>query len=511
MTNKVSVGKKAIGAGEPVYIIAEIGINHNGDIEIAKQLMDVAVETGCDAVKFQKRTPEICVPEEQKSIPRETPWGSMTYFEYKKRIEFEQKEFEQIDAYAKKIGIDWFASPWDVPSVDFLEGFNVPCQKIASACLTDSELLTAINKTKTTTILSTGMSSMQEIDTAVSLLSDVPLVIAQATSTYPAEATELNLRVIQTFADKYKVPVGYSGHERGLQVTIAAVALGATFIERHITLDRSMWGTDHSASLEPEGLKKLVRDIRIIELALGDGKKKVYDSEVPVRAKLRRVPDRRQSRVRKPSTKAMPRSAFAETSDESSVRSRPANDQPTSERRASYRRRPVRRATPPRCDSRRRSATSATPLDALRPGSKPARRTRRRTAYVGETNRIRTSLLRGKAEGGRRKADAEAVTFPLPHSPFHSPLVSLDLGKVLGHVPVADAEDGQTSAHFLDLLRRRATAVANDQRIVERITAQGRRELDRCRIVMQRTGIEQHQVEMFAKPIERIGQEAVPR
>jgi sialic acid synthase SpsE len=289
MTNKVSVGKKAIGAGEPVYIIAEIGINHNGDIEIAKQLMDVAVETGCDAVKFQKRTPEICVPEEQKSIPRETPWGSMTYFEYKKRIEFEQKEFEQIDAYAKKIGIDWFASPWDVPSVNFLEGFNVPCQKIASACLTDSELLTAINKTKTTTILSTGMSSMQEIDKAVSLLNDVPLAIAQATSTYPAEASELNLRAIQTFAEKYKVPVGYSGHERGLQVTIAAVALGATFIERHITLDRSMWGTDHSASLEPEGLKKLVRDIRIVELALGDGKKKVYESEIPIRAKLRRV------------------------------------------------------------------------------------------------------------------------------------------------------------------------------------------------------------------------------
>jgi sialic acid synthase SpsE len=289
MTNKVSVGKKAIGAGEPVYIIAEIGINHNGDIAIAKQLMDVAVETGCDAVKFQKRTPEICVPEEQKSIPRETPWGTMTYFEYKKRIEFEQPEFEQIDAYAKKIGIDWFASPWDVPSVDFLESFNVPCQKIASACLTDSELLTAINKTKTTTILSTGMSSIEEIDKAVSLLNNVPLAIAQATSTYPAEASELNLRALQTFAEKYKVPVGYSGHERGLQVTIAAVALGATFIERHITLDRSMWGTDHSASLEPEGLKKLVRDIRIVELALGDGKKKVYDSEIPIRAKLRRV------------------------------------------------------------------------------------------------------------------------------------------------------------------------------------------------------------------------------
>ena len=289
MTNNVAVGNKTIGVGEPVYVIAEIGINHNGDIEIAKQLMDVAVETGCDAVKFQKRTPEICVPEEQKSIPRETPWGSMTYFEYKKRIEFEQPEFEQIDAYAKKIGIDWFASPWDVPSVDFLESFDVPCQKIASACLTDSELLTAVNKTKTTTILSTGMSSIEEIDKAVSLLNDVPLAIAQATSTYPAEASELNLRAIQTFAEKYKVPVGYSGHERGLQVTIAAVALGATFIERHITLDRSMWGTDHSASLEPEGLKRLVRDIRIVELALGDGKKKVYDSEIPIRAKLRRV------------------------------------------------------------------------------------------------------------------------------------------------------------------------------------------------------------------------------
>jgi sialic acid synthase SpsE len=289
MTNNVAVGSKTIGVGEPVYVIAEIGINHNGDIEIAKQLMDVAVETGCDAVKFQKRTPEICVPEEQKSIPRETPWGSMTYFEYKKRIEFEQPEFEQIDAYAKKIGIDWFASPWDVPSVDFLESFDVPCQKIASACLTDSELLTAVNKTKTTTILSTGMSSIEEIDKAVSLLNNVPLAIAQATSTYPAEASELNLRAIQTFAEKYKVPVGYSGHERGLQVTIAAVALGATFIERHITLDRSMWGTDHSASLEPEGLKKLVRDIRIIELALGDGKKKVYDSEIPIRTKLRRV------------------------------------------------------------------------------------------------------------------------------------------------------------------------------------------------------------------------------
>jgi len=289
MTSCISIGDKNIGAGQPVYIIAEIGINHNGDINIAKQLMDVAAESGCDAVKFQKRTPEICVPEEQKSIPRETPWGTMTYFDYKKRIEFGHDEFEQIDGYAKRLGIAWFASPWDVPSVEFLESFKVPCQKIASACLTDSELLQAVNKTGTTTILSTGMSSVEEIDKAVSILSDVPLAIAQATSTYPAEPAELNLRAIQSFSDKYQVPIGYSGHERGLQVTIAAVALGASFIERHITLDRSMWGTDHSASLEPEGLKKLVRDIRIVELALGDGKKKVYDSEIPIRAKLRRV------------------------------------------------------------------------------------------------------------------------------------------------------------------------------------------------------------------------------
>ena len=273
MSRTVPVGNKHIGVGQPVYVIAEIGINHNGDIEIAKQLMDVAVEAGCDAVKFQKRTPEICVPEEQKNIPRDTPWGMMTYFEYKERIEFGQSEFEQIDAYAKKIGVDWFASPWDVPSVEFLEEFNVPCQKVASACLTDSELLAALDKTGTTTILSTGMSSIEEIDLVVSRLTHVPLAIAQATSTYPAEPAELNLRAIQTFSEKYDVPVGYSGHERGLQVTIAAVALGATFIERHITLDRSMLGTDHSASLEPEGLKKLVRDIRVTELALGDGKR----------------------------------------------------------------------------------------------------------------------------------------------------------------------------------------------------------------------------------------------
>lgn len=289
MTKSVQVNGKSIGSTSPVYVIAEIGINHNGDIEIAKKLMDVAAQSGCDAVKFQKRTPEICVPEDQKSVLRETPWGTMTYFDYKKRIEFEDTEFKIIDAHAKKLNIDWFASPWDVPSVDFLEKFDVPCHKIASACVTDAELLSAINKTKKTTILSTGMSSIDEIDKAVATLVDVPLAIAQSTSTYPCVASELNLRALISLAERYNVPTGYSGHEHGLQATIAAVALGATFIERHITLDRSMWGTDHSASLEPAGLQRLVRDIRIVEEALGDGVKQVYPSEIPVRAKLRRV------------------------------------------------------------------------------------------------------------------------------------------------------------------------------------------------------------------------------
>ena len=289
MTKSVQVNGKSIGSTSPVYVIAEIGINHNGDIEIAKKLMDVAAQSGCDAVKFQKRTPEICVPEDQKSVLRETPWGTMTYFDYKKRIEFEDAEFKMIDTHAKKLNIDWFASPWDVPSVDFLEKFDVPCHKIASACVTDTELLLAINRTKKTTILSTGMSSIDEIDKAVATLVDVPLAIAQSTSTYPCVASELNLRALISLGERYNVPTGYSGHEHGLQATIAAVALGATFIERHITLDRSMWGTDHSASLEPAGLQRLVRDVRIVEEALGDGVKQVYPSEIPVRAKLRRV------------------------------------------------------------------------------------------------------------------------------------------------------------------------------------------------------------------------------
>jgi sialic acid synthase SpsE len=288
VTTHISIGSRQIGEGQPVYVIAEIGINHNGDLEIAKKLMDVAASAGCDAVKFQKRTPELCVPEEQKSQIRETPWGTMTYLEYKERTEFGQQEYQQIDTYAKQLGIHWFASPWDLPSVDFLLTFDPVCIKVASASLTDDALLKKLVASGVPLILSTGMSTMDEIDHAATVVKSSQYALAHATSTYPCQPSELNLRMISTLKDKFQVPIGYSGHETGLATTLAAVAMGATFIERHITLDRAMWGTDHSASVEPTGLDRLVRDIRNIELAFGDGVKRVFDSELPVRAKLRR-------------------------------------------------------------------------------------------------------------------------------------------------------------------------------------------------------------------------------
>ena len=288
MTTHISIGSRQIGEGQPVYVIAEIGINHNGDLEIAKNLMDVAASAGCDAVKFQKLTPELCVPEEQKSQIRETPWGTMTYLEYKERTEFGQQEYQQIDTYAKQLGIHWFASPWDLPSVDFLLTFDPVCIKVASASLTDDALLKKLVASGVPLILSTGMSTMDEIDHAATVVKSSQYALAHATSTYPCQPSELNLRMISTLKDKFQVPIGYSGHETGLATTLAAVAMGATFIERHITLDRAMWGTDHSASVEPTGLDRLVRDIRNIELAFGDGVKRVFESELPVRAKLRR-------------------------------------------------------------------------------------------------------------------------------------------------------------------------------------------------------------------------------
>jgi N-acetylneuraminate synthase len=288
-TPSATIGARQIGAGRPTYVIAEIGINHNGDLSNALALINHAVQAGCDAVKFQKRDPEVCVPPDQRDVMRETPWGFMSYLDYRYKVEFGVEEYDEIDAHCKEVGIDWFASPWDVPSVDFLERYEPVAYKVASASLTDGELLTRLVEAGRPVILSTGMSSMDEIRVAVDLLGDTPLLLTHATSTYPCPPEELNLRVILTLAEEFGVPVGYSGHEVGLQTTLAALTLGACVIERHITLDRAMWGSDQAASVEPPGLQRLVRDIRTIESALGDGVKVVYDSELPIRAKLRRT------------------------------------------------------------------------------------------------------------------------------------------------------------------------------------------------------------------------------
>ncbi|WP_203968204.1 N-acetylneuraminate synthase family protein [Sediminihabitans luteus] len=285
----VAIGENLVGPDQPVYVIGEIGINHNGDVEIAKKLIDVAAEAGCQAVKFQKRTPEISTPKDQRDKIRQTPWGEMTYLEYKYRVEFEQGEYEKVAAHAADRGIQWFASPWDVPSVAFLEEQGVPTHKIASASVTDHELLRALAETGKPMILSTGMSTLEQIDAAVEILGTDGLVILHATSTYPLPPEEVNLRTITTLQERYGVPVGYSGHERGLQISLAAVALGAVAVERHITLDRTMWGSDHASSLEPTGLQHLVRDIRILEQAMGDGVKRVMPGELAPMARLRRV------------------------------------------------------------------------------------------------------------------------------------------------------------------------------------------------------------------------------
>ena len=285
----VTIGNRVVGDGEPCFIIAEIGINHNGDLDIAKKLIGAAVVAGCDAVKFQKRTPELCVPPEQRSLTRETPWGVMSYLDYKRHIEFGYDEYAEIDAWCRTHGVIWFASCWDEPSVDFIEQFSPACYKIASACLTDDDLLRKTRRTGRPVILSTGMSTMAEIRRAVSQLDRSQLLIAQSTSSYPCPPDDLNLRVIHTLRAEFDCPIGYSGHETGLQTTYAAVTLGASFIERHITLDRAMWGTDQAASVESGGLIRLVRDIRTIERAMGDGVKRLYASEMPSRQKLRRV------------------------------------------------------------------------------------------------------------------------------------------------------------------------------------------------------------------------------
>ena len=288
MIEDVVIGERRVGEGQPVYVVAEIGINHNGSLDTCKALIDAAIKAGCDAVKFQKRTPELCVPPDQQTRRRETPWGEMSYLEYRRKIEFGEGEYREIDAFCRARRIHWFASCWDEPSVDFIQRFEPVAYKIASASLTDDALLAHTRKQGAPLILSTGMSTAEEIDHAVQCLGRQALVICHATSAYPCRPDELNLRMIETLRARYRVPIGYSGHETGLQTTVAAVALGARLVERHITLDRAMWGTDQAASVEPGGFTRLVRDIRVVEAALGDGKQRVYESEIGMRAKLRR-------------------------------------------------------------------------------------------------------------------------------------------------------------------------------------------------------------------------------
>lgn len=289
MKREIKFGDRLVGDGHPTYIIAEIGINHNGDLEVCKRMIDAAVHAGVDAVKFQKRTPEVCTPPDQQKQMRETPWGYITYLEYRYKVEFGEKEYSEIDRYCKGKGIDWFASVWDEQSVDFMEQFDAPAYKIPSASLTDHALLRYTRQTGKPLIISTGMSTMEQIRAAVKVAGTGNLVITHCTSTYPCEPEELNLRMIQTLRKEFPCPVGYSGHEVGLVPPQVAVALGACVIERHLTLDRAMWGSDQAASVEPSGFERLVRYVRTAEASLGDGVKRVYDSELSSLRKLRRV------------------------------------------------------------------------------------------------------------------------------------------------------------------------------------------------------------------------------
>tara|TARA_Y100000310_G_scaffold333366_1_gene410770 strand:+ start:535 stop:1359 length:825 start_codon:yes stop_codon:yes gene_type:complete len=271
-----------------VKIIAEIGINHNGDLDVAKKLIDIAAVAGCNSVKFQKRNPEICVPEHQKSVLRDTPWGRITYLDYKYKVEFGKKEYDEIDRHCKERDIEWSASSWDLDSLEFLNQYDIPYIKIPSAMLTNYSLLRAASFIKKKVILSTGMSMIDEIDNAVKVVKDVDFALLHCNSSYPAPIEDLNLNCIKTLKDRYNCEVGYSGHEFGLTTTIASVCMGATIIERHITLDRTLWGTDQMCSVEPHGLIKLVRGIRELESALGDGNKVVTKEEQIIRDKLRK-------------------------------------------------------------------------------------------------------------------------------------------------------------------------------------------------------------------------------
>lgn len=284
----VKIGTEMVGDGHPCYVIAEIGINHNGDIEIAKKLIEMAEAAGCNAVKFQKRTVDVVYSADELARPRDNPFGP-TNGDLKRGLEFGLDQYREIDRYCKELDIAWFASCWDEDSVDFIEQFCPPCYKIASATLTDDKLLEHHRKKGRPILLSTGMSTLDEIDHAVEILGTKDLVILQATSTYPSDYAELDLRVIPAFRERYGVPVGYSGHETGIPTSVAAMAMGACIVERHITLERAMWGSDQAASLGPSGITRLVRDIRLVELAMGSRTKRVFEREKPIISKLRRV------------------------------------------------------------------------------------------------------------------------------------------------------------------------------------------------------------------------------
>ena len=279
-----------MGDGHPAYVIAEIGINHNGDLDVAKKIIDGAVHAGADAVKFQKRTPEVSTPLEQQKVMRETPWGYITYLDYRYKVEFNEEQYREIDRYCKEKGIDWMVSVWDEPAVDFMEKFDTPAYKVPSASLTDHNLLKYVRQTGKPIIISTGMSTMEQIHKGVNAVGEDNLVIMHCTSTYPCEPEELNLRMIETLRNEFpKNPIGYSGHEVGLVPSAVAVALGACSVERHMTLDRAMWGSDQAASVEPGGFERLVKYIRVTEAGMGDGVKRVYESEKGSMKKLRRV------------------------------------------------------------------------------------------------------------------------------------------------------------------------------------------------------------------------------
>jgi N-acetylneuraminate synthase len=290
MTREIKIGNRLVGDGHLAFVIAEIGINHNGDIEIVKKMIDAAVHARADAVKFQKRTPEVCTPPDQQKQMRETPWGYITYLDYRYKVEFNEKQYREIDRYCREKGIAWMVSVWDEESVDFMEKFDTPAYKIPSASLTDLKLIRKARATGKPLILSSGMSTMEQIKKGVSMAGEKDLVLMHCTSTYPCEPEELNLRMIETLRREFpNIPIGYSGHEVGLVPSAVAVAFGACMVERHLTLDRAMWGSDQSASVEPGGFERLVKYIRVTEASLGDGVKKVYDSEKGSMKKLRRV------------------------------------------------------------------------------------------------------------------------------------------------------------------------------------------------------------------------------